>query len=461
MLQFKNFSISFGNTTILNCCNLTLKKGEVTVITGTSGCGKSSFIRCMNGIIPQMSEANIQGTIIYQRGEESIPFHTMDITERSQYVSTVFQNPKTQFYATDTFDEMTFALENRCIPKEEILQRIDEYTSLLQTKHLLNRDIFSLSGGQKQMVAITSVAMLEQDIYIFDEPSSSLDQESIVRLADSIKKLKEMGKIIVIAEHRLYYLSNILDKLCVIEHGSLEEYTKEEITDEWIQQKNLRTMREIKKEELGEIQTIHLKDRQTQKDNAGLYFQDYIFSYGKLPILDCSFSFSKGINFIIGKNGVGKSTFFHCICGLNKKFKGKTYLDARQIKKPYQHISLVMQDVNYQIFTESVDSELSLVTRDETIKENILREMGLFEKRTYHPQILSGGEKQRLLIGIARASKKEIVLFDEPTSGLCKSNMMKMIHYIKQMEKEGKTILIITHDYELIYHCKGNVYEFC
>lgn len=121
---------------------------------------------------------------------------------------------------------------------------------------------------------------------------------------------------------------------------------------------------------------------------------------------------------------------------------------------------MVMQDVNYQIFTESVWQEISIVNCDDELKIKVLKDLKLYDKKDFHPQILSGGEKQRLLIGLARVSNKPIVILDEPTSGLCKNQMMKIVDYLHEMKAMGKIIIVITHDYKLIHECKGTIYEF-
>lgn len=171
-------------------------------------------------------------------------------------------------------------------------------------------------------------------------------------------------------------------------------------------------------------------------------------------------SFKQDIYFLIGRNGVGKTTFVRSLCGLLKGFKGNTLYQQKQIKKASEYISLVMQDVNYQLFTESVWQELSLASNDDDKKTEVLSELGLLDKKEAHPQSLSGGEKQRLAIALCKVSKKPIVVLDEPTSGLCKKNMMKTIDFIHAMQKDGKTIFIITHDYEFIIECGGTIVEF-
>ena len=157
---------------------------------------------------------------------------------------------------------------------------------------------------------------------------------------------------------------------------------------------------------------------------------------------------------------MGVSSFIRNICGLNKGQRGDLYYGSEKIKRPYEKISLVMQDVNYQLFTDSVYSEISIVSDDDLLKEKILRDLGLWDKKDRHPQALSGGEKQRLALGLALASEKEIVLLDEPTSGLCLKNMKKLISLLKEMKKQSKTIIIITHDYEFIKSADENILEF-
>lgn len=145
---------------------------------------------------------------------------------------------------------------------------------------------------------------------------------------------------------------------------------------------------------------------------------------------------------------------------MNKKFRGKTFYDKKRVKPSYKWISEVVQDVNYQLFTESVWSEIPLVSDDEFAKKEVLTQFDLIDKMNRHPQSLSGGEKQRLLLSMAEVSDKPIVILDEPTSGLCRGQMINMIDILQQMVQNEKIIIIVTHDYELIKNCKGKIIEF-
>ena len=464
MLEFKNFSLAYENyegkeNKIFDNINLSFEKGSINVISGESGSGKSSFIKIINGIIPEINNAKISGQVLF----DGKNLFDENITDRSQYISTVFQNPKNQFYCINSSDEIAFALENRNVKRDEILRKIDYYTKLLETDKLLDRDLLKLSGGEKQLVAITSVALMDNEIYIFDEPSASLDNNSIEKLKNIIKVLQEKKKIIIIAEHRLYYLKDILDKLFIIEDKKINSYKREEINEAFIKSHKLRTINEIKKEDLNKLKYIKKSFFDKNYDDKKIIqCKNFYCKYkeNENVIFDFNISFDSGIYFLIGENGIGKTSFIRNLCGLNKKQKGDLYYESEKIKRSYEKISLVMQDVNYQLFTDSVYSEISIVSEDKALKEKILHELGLWDKRESHPQSLSGGEKQRLALGLALASQKKIILLDEPTSGLCLKNMKKLIGFLKEMKKQNKTIIIITHDYEFIKSADENILEF-
>lgn len=462
MLEFKNFSLSFKESDkenkILDQINIKFEKGTINVITGKSGAGKSSLIKSINGIIPEVDKAKLAGDLLLN-GKSLLD---KDISSRSNFIATVFQNPKNQFYAVNSLDEIAFALENRNEPRDNIYKKISYYSKLLSSDSLLDKDLFTLSGGQKQLIAITSVAVMDNEVYIFDEPSASLDKESINKLSSCLEVLKSMGKIIIIAEHRLYYLKNILDKLIVIENKKSITYTKNQLTPKVIKDHKLRTLDEIRKEDLksDKYQIKNLFDKNCD-NTQGLLCKDFSCAYKDSPqIFDFSISFKPGIYFIIGANGIGKSSFIRNLCDLNKKQNGKIYYKNKLIKNHGAYISLVMQDVNYQLFTESVEMEMAIVSDDKNLIEKILLALNLADKKDRHPQRLSGGEKQRLALGLAMASPKEIVILDEPTSGLCYENMQRLIDIIKQMKNAGKTIIIISHDYEFIKNTNENIVEF-
>ncbi|MDY3006717.1 ABC transporter ATP-binding protein [Anaerococcus sp. AGMB00486] len=462
MLEFKDFSLYFKDQDekeikILDRINLAFKKGTINVITGKSGSGKSTLISLINGIIPEINKANISGDILF----EGNSLLDKNISDRSLFISTVFQNPKNQFYAVNSLDEIAFGLENRNISKDGIYKKINHFTKLLQTENLLDRDLMKLSGGEKQLVAITSVSVMDNEIYIFDEPSASLDKESIIRLKSAINQLKNLGKIIIIAEHRLYYLKDILDKLYIIKNKKVIGFDALKINDDIIKENKLRSINLIEKNNLRHksYEVKNLFDK-TYDKNKSLKFLNFKCRYKKRTIFNFNLSLDQGIYFIIGENGVGKSSFIRNVCNLNKKQKGDFFINDDKISFPPAYISLIMQDVNYQLFTESVLSEMQIVEVDERKIDRILKMVELFDKKNSHPQSLSGGEKQRLALGLAFVSSKKIVIMDEPTSGLCYPSMEKLVKIIKKMKKDGKTVIIVSHDYEFISMANENILEF-
>ncbi len=451
MLEIKHLSLSVDDTKILDDINLTAKPGQLIVISGKSGSGKSTIIKALNGIFPFHQPAQISGDIALN-GESILD---NDIQARSAYLTTVFQNPNNQFYCINSTDEMAFPLENRNIERQTILATIDEHTKLLNTEHLKDKSLMALSGGQKQLVAITSVSVMNEQIYLLDEPSASLDQQSIEQLAHAISTWKARGKIVIVAEHRLYYLADIMDDLVVIEDGKIVEQASCQL-------------RSLKRTTLpmlcdkNDYKRLNVLEKQSASGN--MLLQNYRYSYQKEPVLDFDFAFDDSkITFIVGNNGIGKSTFIHCLCGLNKGFKGSTKLnDLAFRKKGYRHCALVMQDVNHQLFTESVYQEIKMACDDDAKIDEILALLDLLAKKEAHPMSLSGGQKQRVAIGNAWASDKRIIVFDEPTSGLCYASMMAIKSIIETLKAAGKKVIVVTHDYEFI-NCFENeeIVEFC
>ena len=388
------------------------------------------------------------------------------------------------------------------MPRDEILERKEEVVRELNLKKLMNRSLFDLSGGEKQKIACGSVAALFPEVIILDEPSSNLDWDSIKDLHDMMKLWKEQGKTIIISEHRLWYLKDIIDRAIFMEDGCIrkewkqEEFemlSEEELASYELRPVNLeeRFIREFSDEgdvltdETTETENAQMKNVQTENaqiKNAQLeirgnkiVLQDFYFTYTpkkyfffkkkitpkddvicnlRIPNLEVE----KGrIIGIIGKNGAGKSTFLRCLCGLEKSCIGSIHTKSGTIsgKKLTKNCYMVMQDVNHQLFTDSVLKEvlLSMEEPDEKKAEEIIKGLDLIKYKDKHPMALSGGQKQRVAIASAMAAKADILLFDEPTSGLDYRHMKDVSDLLRSLADQGKTIFVSTHDPELCAHC--------
>ena len=456
MIEFQNVTFTYHSTEresgVYNL-NLTIPDGQVVLLCGESGCGKTTLTRLINGLTPEYYEGKLNGVVLVN-GKDTVK---TPLYELSKAVGSVFQNPRSQFFNVDTTGEIAFGCENIGLPKEEIYRRIGQVTGELKIQKLLDRSLFALSGGEKQKIACASVSAMEPDIFVLDEPSSNLDVATIADLKQVVAKWKAMGKTVIVAEHRLYYLMDIADRVIYLKNGRIEQDMSAaafgRLGVEQLQSMGLRSLHPAN----------FSKVPATSLGSGSIEIRNFLFSYGKMEAMNIpQLSVPQGaIVGILGDNGAGKTTFAKCLCGLEKSAKGtlqigQETLGAKQrIKKCY----MVMQDVNHQLFTESVSDEilLSMQGEDEQVDkkqtEEILKSLNLLEYQELHPMSLSGGQKQRVAIGSAIASDKEILVFDEPTSGLDYHHMLEVADNLQRLSDMGKTLFIITHDPELIAKC--------
>ena len=217
MITLEQVSVKRENRTVLSELSLMVAAGEVIVLCGASGSGKSTLLNVLNGLIPELYPAEVQGKIRVGETDLSVA----DFSHYAQTIGVVFQNPKTQFFTTDVYSELAFSMENAGVAPENIRQRITEVAQQFSLTSLLDASVFDLSGGEKQLIALAAATMLPHDVFLLDEPSSNLDQEAIQKLTQGLASLKQQGKTIVIAEHRLAYLAPLADRFCLLEAGRL------------------------------------------------------------------------------------------------------------------------------------------------------------------------------------------------------------------------------------------------
>ena len=452
MVEVKNLSLDYGKEHILDDISLFVAKGECVLLTGKSGSGKSSIINSINGLAVRYDNAKTKGEIII----DGKNIKDLELYQISMLVSTVFQNPKTYFFNVNTTLELLFYLENIGLAREEMDKRLKDMLEIFPIKNLLNRNIFNLSGGEKQILCIAASYIAGTKIIVMDEPSSNLDIKSISILAKMLKILKEKGISIIVAEHRIYYLMDIVDRVFLIDKGKLKKtYTRSEFLKF---DKNELNSLSLRDKELCKLEVTYLKDDgEYQIKNLSYKFVDEYLS-----VKNISFKLGK-IYGIIGYNGLGKSTLLRCLIGLEKKSKEEIYFKGEKLSKKgrLKNSSLVMQDVNHQLFTDEVFKELSLGVKnfDEEKAKIILKDLGLDEFIERHPMSLSGGQKQRLAIASVMCKDSPFVYFDEPTSGMDYSNMEKISELIKKYRNKEKIIFIVSHDIEFLNEVADEIFE--
>jgi energy-coupling factor transport system ATP-binding protein len=321
-LERVSFSYSGRDAVGLRDLSLTIKDGECVLLCGGSGCGKTTVTRLINGLIPYFYAGNLSG---------NVTVNNMRVAETPMYeiagrVGSVFQNPRTQFFNVDTDSEIAFGIENEALPAEELRRRVDRATEDLKIQNLRGRNIFELSGGEKQKIAFASVYAMNPDVYLLDEPSSNLDMGVIDELREHLRLIKEQGKTIVIAEHRLYYLMDLADRVVYLEEGRIAgEYAPAE----------LKAIPDAARESMG-LRATNLADirpvgQKPVKESPALEIRNLTLRHKKRAILeDISLKASRGeVLGVVGHNGAGKTTFSRALCGLHKDCGGQFLWDGK------------------------------------------------------------------------------------------------------------------------------------
>lgn len=448
--------------------DLSADAGSLTLVCGASGCGKSTLMKALTGLVPQMTPGELGGVVrINGRNLADVA-----LTDVGHLCSSVFQNPRTQFFCDTVAEELAFCGENYGRERVTLRQQSERAAKLMGISHLMERKLTTLSGGQLQKVALACALASGAPVLLADEPTSNLDPAAISEVRAALKVLKEQGLTIVVVEHRLHFLRGLADQVLLMESGRVtRRWNGAEFFSMGQAQRRslgLRTLVDPGPPEtwVGQVQAGRQEKQAGRQENreaaanpVRLSCRGLSFAYGARPVfegLDADFPAGQ-ITCIAGANGVGKTTLVRVLCGLAAPSSGTISLDGVPASRKTRRsaCALVMQDTGRQLFSDTLAGELTIGASHASGQsgEQLLADFDLANLGERHPLSLSGGQKQRLVIAAARATGRPIVILDEPTSGVDARHLDSITATLRRIADEGAAVVVVTHDGEFAAAC--------
>ena len=473
-LAIRGVSYSYpGGRPVLDDVDMDVTPGALTLVCGASGSGKSTVLRLLNGLIPNFHEGELSGRVLIDDEDVS----SAPIERSGLRTATVFQNPASQFFTTTVADELAFAPQNYRVEAGEIRRRRAGALEELGIGDLADRDLRTLSGGQVQKVACAQALAQRTPVILLDEPTSNLDPRAIDDVRATIGRLKAAGRTLVVAEHRVYFLRGLVDEVVIMGRGRVVHRMAGE---------ELWRIGEARRKELGlralERPRLAVRpaglaaiaggpggrpgaedavgngavDADDADDAAGdgadgLLIENLQVERSGRLVLDIPRLFfpAGAVTGVVGANGVGKTTLARAVCRLQRARRGaRMSLGGRELRSG--RAFLVMQDVHRQLFTESVSQEASAPQ---------LERLDLAALADRHPLSLSGGQKQRLVIATAIDQDARVLILDEPTSGVDHRHLVAIAAELRDLAREGRVVIVISHDIEFLNECTDHVIE--
>jgi energy-coupling factor transport system ATP-binding protein len=447
--------------------SFTANRGEILLVAGASGCGKTTLIRTINGLIPRSYKGELTGRALIF-GEETL---TWKLSQISQKVGTVLQDPERQILGTKVLNEVAFGLENLGLPRDEIIQRVDEALGFLNITDLRNRETFNLSGGEKQKVALAGVLAMRPSILLLDEPLASLDPASAQDTLDAVRELADKGMTVLMVEHRVEDVLRIRpERVMFLSDGQIRYLGTVDGLSKVVNYREVKLragdILERAKQDPRPIDLKILPDAVTgnRQNDVLVKFEDVGFSY------EAETEVLHGINLeirrgdviaVLGPNGAGKTTFVKHAIGLLKPKSGRVLVMGRDTKESSvaqiaATLGYVFQSPSHMLFAPTVHDELAfgplnLKHPKDQIEQEVkeaLKIVNLTDKEQDPPLALSFGQQKRVSIAAILAMRSRILIMDEPTAGQDYQNYMNFMDSILQLPG-FEAILFITHDVDL------------
>lgn len=456
IIEIRDLAVHYGPVTALQLSRLDVVEGQCVLINGPSGCGKSTLARVLSGLIPHTITAQMKGSVRIA----GLDAATHSVAELAQYVGAVFQNHSTQLFHLRVEDDVAFGPRNLGLEGEEVEQRVAWALNAAGITDLADRNPAELSGGQRQLVAIAAALAMRPKILVLDEPLASLDVSGTVNVVAALRKLqRELGITIVLIEHRLAEVAQLVERIVILDQGQI---VADGALDEVLEDRQLLRQVGLRRPVSGPLAAWEslLVPNGRPKDGVEplISLGGISAGYnGKAVVEDVTLSIYPGeFVALVGDNGAGKSTLALVAAGLLKPSAGSLRHQGQKRPRPGLDVSLLFQDPTEQLFTDSVDEEVAFGPRnygrfDGPAHEITLAEAGLLPLRSRGPMALSMGQQQRTALAACLSLRPRLLILDEPTLGQDWGHLQRLMDFLVTLNRQGLTILLITHDYKLVH----------
>jgi energy-coupling factor transport system ATP-binding protein len=452
-----------------------LKPGEMLLIAGSSGCGKTTLARCINGLIPRSYRGKREGKVLLH-GKD---VNEMQIADMAQIVGTLLQDPERQIVASNVFNEVAFGPENLGLPNAEIMVRVEAAMKRLKIDHLRDRQTFNLSGGEKQKVALAGLLAMNPSILLLDEPLASLDPASAYEALEAFRSLADEGKTVILIEHRVEdAIAARPDRLLYMEGGQVKylgpiddlpieiNHREVKLPAEWVVKRVLQSGEKIDKPDFAP---------NAMKGEPLVVFENVDFRYSdETPLIleNVNLTVRHGdLIAVLGPNGAGKSTLVKHAIGLLKPTAGRVLIDGKDtrsmsIAQIARILGYVFQSPTHMLYAPTVREELEFGPKNLEFKKDVMEKavadslstVNLKGLEEYPPLGLSFGQQKRTTIAAVLAMRSQIIIMDEPTAGQDYANYTHFMDEMCRPDVTGSQSLVaanfaatlfITHDLDL------------
>ena len=477
-LAVKDLTFTYPNCTAPAIADVTfhVEKGEFLAVCGPTGCGKSTLLRLLKWELAPLGEVSGEITV---NGAAQSALSDRDAACRIGYV---MQRPEQQIVTDKVWHELAFGLENMGLPQPVIARRVAEMAAYFGIEGWFDKPVDTLSGGQKQLLNLASVMVMQPEILILDEPTAQLDPIAAADFIATVRKVnRELGLTVIITEHRLEEVIPVCDRLLVLEKGHVLDWDAPRAVVRRAEDKldllcfmpaAARLFHAVKGQgdcpldvregrvfiEAQGVQAVLPEEAALPEAAPALEFRDVYFRYGRnLPDVLSGMRFTVGageICCILGGNGSGKSTTLSVAAALNKAYAGEVRVFGKKLRE-YKNqslyrncLTLLPQDVQSVFLCSTVREELA-----ECGASAELLPFDFTPLMDKHPYDLSGGEQQLLALCKVLATNPRLLLLDEPTKGIDAAAKMRLIGVLRALKQQGMTLVIVTHDVEFAAEC--------